>query len=179
MSKIFILKYDHFVSHMTTFGVFTLVDNFFPQSEPKEVEQRECTCLHEENYSGKKKRGALARLRMYDRVSVVRSDLNERVSKTVGQGKKAFSTPPHRGRSFWIAEDESLNDPPNVNEEVQRITGNKHADSPSITIPAKDLRKLERCLLAMQENQSLFLWIISTLFSMLHKSGVTSSARLG
>ena len=77
---------------------------------------------------------------MYDRVSVVQSDLNERVSRLMGRGRRASSLLPHKRRSFRIAEDESLNDSPSVNEEVERITGNKYANNPSVTIPAEDLQ---------------------------------------
>ena len=151
-----------------------LVARLFPQAKPKESRPPARQCLHEPNYSEVKKRDDFSRLRLYDRVDEVRTDVSAKVSGLMGKGKDPTYLLPHKRRSFRVAEDDSFLSPPVMNIGMNRMAGKRMPTRESLTLPANDVTKIENALISLQENQSFSLWIISSLFNMLHEEGYTS-----
>ena len=152
-----------------------LVVRLFPQARPITSKPPPPQCLHENNYSEVRNRDELSRLRLYDRVSEIRSDVTGRVAQVMGEGKGPSSLLPLKRKSFRVAEDDSFHRPPVMNVEVERIAGKTIPIREDLTLPSDDVRRIETALITLQENQSFTLWLISSLFNLLHEEGYTSS----
>ena len=146
----------------TIFEFYPHAKSQFPPSPPRQL-------LHEERFEAlvndKKKTPEPLGLRLYDRVDRVRSDAARKVSRSVKDKKKIALLLQKRRRSVRVAEDESFNAPPSLNEEFERLTGEIPSYKKFVSIPLGELVQMENLLLSIQENQSLAMWIICTLFS--------------
>ena len=159
-------------SEDTTFRkLLEVITEFFPHAKLPEVKEQSRACLHENYFTEIKRKQSPARLTLYDRIGTVRSDLEAMVSRLMKGGKKAGALLPHKRKTYCVAGDESFSEPPRVNEEIRRILGDGQLSNPYINISAEDLKNLENALLSIQQNQSFSLWVISTLFIMIHKAG--------
>ena len=93
----------------------------------------------------------------------------------MGKGANVRMLRPIGGRFIRVAEDDSFEAPPVLNEEYERMTRDVPLPGPSVLVPLEEITPMEECLLSIQENQSFSLWIISTLFSMIDEAGLTKS----
>ena len=152
-----------------------LVGEYFPQTKAQVPKSPPRQCLHEDRFEEKKKQTETVRLRLYDRVSRVRSDVARRLSFLMRKGKKPISLIPPAKRSFRVAEDDSFNAAPTLNEEFESLLGNSFPSNKSIFFPMDEIIRLEDILKSIQENQSFALWVISTLFCLLDDAGFTNS----
>ena len=151
-----------------------LVVRLFPQSKPTVSKLPPPQCLHENNYSQVERKEKLSHLRLYDRVSMIRSDVAGKVSQLMGKGKKPSSLLPLKRRYFQVAEEDSLHRP-EINVELQRMTGKRIPVKETMQFPSEDISRIETRLITLQENQSFTLWLISSLFNLMHEEGYTSS----
>ena len=151
------------------------VTRLFPQARPKDSRPPKRTCLHERNYAEVKEKRTFSRLRLYDRIGMIRSEVSEKVSRIMSSGGKPASLLPPRRRTFRVAEEDSFDEPPTLNRETQHLIGSHIPKQEFSLLPSADLNRIEHMLLNLQDNQSFTLWIISSLFDMLHEEGFTSS----
>ena len=115
------------------------ITEFFPQAKSQLPQSPPRQLLHENRFNNKKiipKKN----LRLYDRVSRVRSDVAQRVSVLMRKGSKLNKLLPSGRRSIRVAEDESFEAPPELNEGYERLTGQMSLPEPSVVIPLGDVK---------------------------------------
>ena len=152
--------------------VFDAVVGYFP--EARDTSQPEETLSFVKKLPSVHKRSP-HRFVLFDQIQRLRSSIVDKVNTLGKEGRRPSAVLHTRRPAYRPPSGEPSISYPTLNDSLSRLTTSRMSSSSSVNISAEEVRHLMNGFSSMLDTQSFAMWLISTLYSLVHDESFDTS----